>query len=209
MWVINFDAMRVASLTVLTGAQALFNRLLRFDPDTQQRLGALAGKVICLELRDASLRLYVLPTATGVELSGEHDGAVDVTIAGSVAVFARLMSARGQAPVAGELQISGDIELGQKFQRIVRGLDIDAEEMAAQWVGDVPARQLGNVFRAARAWARHAGTTLERDAVEYLQEEARVLAKCEQVAAFLSGVDRLRADVDRLEQRVKRLLGDR
>ncbi|MFP5348277.1 MAG: SCP2 domain-containing protein, partial [Gammaproteobacteria bacterium] len=140
--------MRAASTTVLTGAQALFNRLLRFDPDTQQRLGALAGRVICLELRDASLRLYVLPTAAGIELRGEYDGTVDVTIAGSAAVFARLMSARGQAPVAGELQISGDIELGQKFQRIVRGLDIDAEEMAAQWVGDVPARQLGNVFRA-------------------------------------------------------------
>ena len=201
--------MRAASTTVLTGAQALFNRLLRFDPDTRQRLGALAGRVICLELRDASLRLYVLPTAAGIELRGEYDGTVDVTITGSAAVFARLMSARGQAPVAGELQISGDIELGQKFQRIVRGLDIDAEEMAAQWVGDVPARQLGNVFRAARAWARDAGTTLERDAVEYLQEEARVLAKREQVAAFLSGVDRLRADVDRLEQRVKRLLGDR
>lgn len=201
--------MSVATATLLDGAQVLFNRLLVYDPDTQQRLHALAGKVICLELRDAPLRLYVLPTATGVELCGAHDGAVDVTIAGSAAVFARLLSARGRTPVAGELQISGDIELGQRFQRIVRGLDIDGEEMIARLVGDLPARQLGNAFRAARAWALHAGTTLERDAVEYLQEEVRVLAKREQVAAFLSGVDRVRADVDRLEQRIKRLLGGR
>ena len=201
--------MNLATLTLLNGAQALFNRLLRYDPDTQRRLGAIAGKVICLELRDASLRLYVLPSAVGIELRSEHDGVVDVTIAGSVAVFTRLMSARGQAPVAGELQISGDIELGQQFQRIVRGLDIDAEEMLAHRLGDVPARQLGNMFRAARDGMAHAGATLERDAVEYLQEEVRVLAKREQVAAFLSGVDRVRADVDRLEQRIKRLLGSR
>lgn len=201
--------MNLATLTLLNGAQALFNRLLRYDPDTQRRLVAIAGKVICLELRDASLRLYVLPSAVGVELRSEHDGVVDVTIAGSVAVFARLMSARGQAPVAGELQISGDIELGQQFQRIVRGLDIDAEEMLAQRFGDLPARQLGNMFRAARDGMAHVGRTLERDAVEYLQEEARVLAKREQVAAFLTGVDRARADVDRLEQRIKRLLGSR
>lgn len=201
--------MSVATTTLLSGAQALFDRLLAYDPDTRQRLHALAGKVICLELRDASLRLYVMPTATGVELRGEHDGRVDVTIAGTAAVFARLLSARGQTPVAGELQISGDIELGQQFQRIVRGLDIDGEEIIARLVGDVPARQMGNAFRAARAWATHAGTTLERDAVEYLREEARVLPQRERVAAFLSGVDQVRADVDRLEQRIKRLLGGR
>ncbi len=201
--------MNLATVTLLNGAQALFNRLLRYDPDTQQRLGAIAGKVICIELRDAPLRLYVLPHVAGVELRSEHDGIVNVTIAGSAAVFARLMSAQGQAPVAGELQISGDIELGQQFQRIVRGLDIDAEEMLAQRFGDLPARQLGNMFRAARDGMAHVGATLERDAAEYLQEEARVLAKREQVAAFLSGVDRVRADVDRLEQRIKRLLGGR
>ena len=201
--------MNLATATLLNGAQALFNRLLQYDPDTRQRLGALTGKVICLELRDSSLRLYVLPSAAGVELRGEHDGLVDVTIAGSAAVFSRLMSDRGRAPVAGELQISGNIELGQQFQRIVRGLDIDAEEMLAQRLGDVPARQLGNIFRAARDGVAHAGATLERDAVEYLQEEARVLARREQIAAFLSGVDRVRADVDRLEQRIQRLLGSR
>ncbi len=201
--------MNLATATLLNGAQALFNRLLQYDPDTRQRLGALAGKVICLELRESSLRLYVLPSAAGVELRGGHDGLVDVTIAGSAAVFSRLMSDRGRTPVAGELQISGNIELGQQFQRIVRGLDIDAEEMVAQRLGDVPARQLGNIFRAARDGIAHAGATFERDAVEYLQEEASVLAKREQVAAFLSGVDRARADVDRLEQRIKRLLGGR
>ena len=198
-----------ATVAVLTGAQTLFNRLLRYDPDTQRRLGELAGKVICLALRDAPtpLRLYVTPTSIGVELSENHAGPVDVTIAGSVPVFARLLNARGQTPVAGELQISGDIELGQRFQRIVRGLDVDGEEMIARVLGDIPARQVGNAFRAARAWVGHAGATLERDATEYLQEEARVLPKRAQVAAFLGEVDRLRADVDRLEQRANRLLG--
>jgi ubiquinone biosynthesis protein UbiJ len=52
-----------------------------------------------------------------------------------------------------------------------------------------------------------AADTLEQNLTEYLLEESRLLPKRAQVEKFLAAVDTLRADSDRLVQRVQRLQG--
>lgn len=190
------------------GIAGLINRALRFDPDSRAQLASLAGKVICIELDtgDDAPKIFLCPTVDGIRLQAAAERPADVTIRGSVGVFAQLWRRPAAAPV-GQLHISGDIELGQRFQRIVRGVDIDGEELVARYVGDAAAHQLGNLWRATGRWAAHAGATLARDSVEYLRDEAHVVASRERVNDFLNEVDRLRADVDRLGQRIDRLRG--
>ena len=185
------------------------NRLLRLDPDTLARLGEFDGKCIGLRLAgdDRDLEFFLFPSAAGFRVRATHDTAPDVTIRGDVPVFTRLVFGGSPTTRAGELQISGDIDLGQDFQRILRALDIDWEERTAHVVGDVAAHQLGRVARGLRAWARQSGEYLRQDVREYLQEESRLLAKRESVDRFLGAVDTLRADADRLEQRLTRLMG--
>lgn len=192
--------------------EALINRLLRLDTDTLNRLGELEGKVIGLRVtppdQGEPLVHYVLPAATGLQLCAEPPTDPDVVITGNVPVFAQLMFGEMAPAAAGaELQISGDVELGQRFKRIIERIDIDWEERAAHTLGDVAAHKLGNLVRNLRVWVDHAGSTLGADAREYLQEESRILAKRERVEAFLSAVDILRADADRLEKRIERLQG--
>lgn len=181
------------------------NRALRLDPEALQRLGALENKVILLELaaEGAPLRFYVFPTAAGLRLQREHDRTPDVTISGTAGVFLNQL-VRGPA-VSEALTIRGDIELGQRFQRILSGLDPDWEEGLARVVGDVPAHQIARLAQGLREWAGQALQTLGTDGAEYLQEEALVLARRERVQEFLREVDRLRADTDRLEKRLQRL----
>ena len=185
------------------------NRLLRLDPQMLARLGEFDGKCIGLRLagEDRDLEFFLFPSAAGFRVRATHAAAPDVTIRGDVPVFTRLVFGGSPTTRAGELQISGDIELGQDFQRILRALDIDWEEHAAHIVGDVAAHQLGRVARELRAWARQSGGYLRQDVREYLQEESRLLAKRESVDRFLGAVDTLRADTDRLEQRLTRLMG--
>ncbi|MEK7262328.1 MAG: SCP2 sterol-binding domain-containing protein, partial [Pseudomonadota bacterium] len=175
------------------------NRLLRLDPDTLARLGEFDGKCIGLRLAgdDRDLEFFLFPSAAGFRVRATHDTAPDVTIRGDVPVFTRLVFGGSPTTRAGELQISGDIDLGQDFQRILRALDIDWEERTAHVVGDVAAHQFGRVARGLRAWARQSGETLRQDVREYLQEESRLLAKRESVDRFLGAVDTLRADADR------------
>lgn len=185
--------------------EAAANRALRLDPDALRRLGELEGRVLLLELaaEGAPLRFYVLPGRHGLTLNADYDRQPDVTISGTVPVFLGQLL-RGPR-VSQALTIRGDIELGQRFQRILSRLDPDWEEGLAAIVGDVAAHQAGRAARGLREWARAALGALGDDAAEYLQEEAYVAAKRERVAQFLREVDRLRADVDRLESRVQRL----
>jgi len=193
-------------MTLITSImEDLGNRLLRLDPETLARLGELHGKVIRIDLVGPSKTLYILPSAAGLRLLTVHDAAPDVTLRGELAVFARLAYGAGATARAGELQISGDIELGQRFQQVLRAIDIDWEEHLSHLVGDVLAHQLGRVARGARAWQAQAVNTMGMDVTEYLQEESRVLPTRREVEVFLDAVDVLRARADRLEQRVERL----
>jgi ubiquinone biosynthesis protein UbiJ len=198
------------ALPLTTLAQTLGNRVLRLDPETLKRLGEFDGKLICLRFVRPELpplELFLWPSEAGFRIETRCDTVPDVTIAASSVVFARLALKRGIA--SGEMQISGNMELGQKFQRILGQIDIDWEEELAHVTGDVIAHQVGNALRAAQRFGEHAYRTLTQDAAEYLQEEARLLARRERVEQFLSDVDRLRSDVERLAKRLERLDGAR
>lgn len=187
------------------------NRLLRLDPDTLRRLGDIQDKVVCVRINSARSdhqpEFYFFPSEGGLQMRSQYDGVADVTISGNAPAFMRMvLGQRAKGAFAnGEMQISGDLELGQRFQAIIKKLDIDWEEITSHYVGDVIAHQIGNLVRGVRAWRRQAHDTLRQDAAEYLQEEARLLPRKEYVDEFMSAVDSLRADVDRLEKRIQRL----
>jgi ubiquinone biosynthesis protein UbiJ len=189
-------------------AEAAINRLLRLDPDSCARLGELGDKVIRLRLGGAEpIEFFVLPSASGIQLRATHERPPDVTLSGDVPVFARLALRRFVPGIiaSGEVQISGDIDLGRRFQHILEKIDIDWEEPAARILGDVAAHQLGNAVRGVARWSRHALRALSQDAAEYLQEESRLLPLPSRAAAFRQAVAAMQAEADKLEARVARL----
>jgi len=189
------------------------NRLLRLDPETLRRLGDIQGKVICVRISAEEKEgpvFYFSPSEGGLQVRNEYDGKPDVTISGNLPAFLRLIAGdRAQGAFAnGEMQISGDLELGQRFQRVLKRIDIDWEEISSHYVGDVLAHKLGNLARGVRAWGRQAHETLRQDSREFLQEEVRLLPRTEHIEALLDEIDRFRSDVARLEKRIQRLQGE-
>lgn len=202
------------SMSWVVWLEQLTNRLLALDPETLGRLSALEGKVICIRIggeADSSspMVIYVLPGETGLRLLTEHDAEPDVSLSGSLSALLRLVSG-GATPdlfSSGNVEISGDIELGQRFERIMKKLDIDWEEQASHVIGDIAAHKLGNLVRDMHAWRVQAVETVCKDLGEYLQHESRILAIPRAVDNFMDAVDVARADADRLEARVRRLQG--
>lgn len=195
-------------LPFLPVLEEVSNRLLRLDPDSCRQLGDLQGRLICLEFRDLGRKLYLHPSEAGFRLAGEAQAAPAVTLRASLAVFARLgLGAETESFKAGEFEMEGDAALGQKLQRILRGLDLDWEEPLARLFGDPLGHEFGRALRTAFSWQRQAAQTFGLNAAEYLQEEIRVLPVRHEVDLFLDAVDGLRADVDRLAARVQRLRG--
>jgi ubiquinone biosynthesis protein UbiJ len=187
--------------------EAALARYLTLDPLSRERLAALGATVIALELRGLGITLYVLPRGDGLRVSERWSGPVDTTLSGTPWGLLGLITAGDRARVLfeGSVEITGDVELGQRFREVLDAVEFDWEEELSHWVGDIIAHRIGNTVRSASQWGAHASETLRRSLSEYLQEEAEVVPRRYELEVFVDAVDTLRMDADRLEQRVERL----
>lgn len=181
--------------------------LLRVDPDSKAALARLEGKVLCIEITAPRLTLYMRPSPEGLKIEQHCDAKADVTLTGSAMAFIKLGTAGTGSRVLSEQRVTihGDSEIGQAFQKILAQLDIDWEELLALYIGDTPARKAGNVARNFGNWAAHSLALSRRNTGEFLQEEKRVLVTPLAMQRFQNSIDKLRADTDRMEQRISRL----
>ncbi len=190
----------------LAALEAAVNAGLALDPETVTRLAALSGKVIAVELEGAGVTLFLLPGREGLRLMGRYDGEADTKLSGTPLALLRLRGGQpGEGLFSGDVKIHGDVELGRRMQRILGELDIDWEEHLSHLAGDVVAHQLGNLARGAMRWGRRAAENLQRDMVDYVQEERRDLPSKGELDEFLAAVDTLRSDLDRLTARIDRV----
>jgi ubiquinone biosynthesis accessory factor UbiJ len=183
------------------------NGALALDPEVRARLETLAGKIIAVELQGLGVQLYFFPSAQGVQVLSQYEGAPDTVLRGGPLSLLRLgLSDRPADELfAGGVELRGDTATGQAFQDILRALNLDWEELLARVTGDAVAHQAGRAARAAGAQARHVGHTLELNVGEYLHEESGLLVNRHEVDAFMDAVDTLRSDADRLAARLRRL----
>ncbi|HEB93824.1 MAG TPA: sterol-binding protein [Gammaproteobacteria bacterium] len=200
--------MKQIPIVVTAAIEVAVNQVLALDPDTVARLREINGKVIAIELQGLDVALYLIPTDTGLSVFGYFAGEPDTILRGSPVGMLRMGLAENASDsfFAGEVEISGDVELGGQFREILDGLDIDWEEHLSYVTGDVVAHRVGSFVRDAVDWGRKTLDTLGRDGAEYLQEESRDLPNRFEMEEFLTAVDTLRTDVDRLEARIERLV---
>ncbi len=195
-------------LTGLTAAmQSAVNQFLELDQNAKSQLQSLAGKVLAIEFSDLLLKLYFIPTHNELQIFSQYDGKVDTCLRGtSVRLLAMGGSARpGDSLFKGSVSIEGDIDLGQRFQDILRNVDIDWEERLSYVVGDVAAHKLGNVARDVISWGRQAALSLQDNIGEYLKFESNTVPARFEIEQFQLDVDTLRDDVERLEARIQRM----
>jgi ubiquinone biosynthesis protein UbiJ len=184
------------------------NAYLQVDPEAAGRLRAVSGKRIALELKGFDVMLLVWPHGDRIQITTYVDAEPDVVISGSLLSLARLArSSNAIGAIAGEdVQIRGDAEVARLFHEALAAVEIDWEEWLAARVGDVPAHQMGNVFRGLTAGLSGSIDRLRMDVSEYLQEETRIVPTRVEIEQFIDAVDLLRVDVDRIEARLERLV---
>lgn len=188
----------------LAGLESLINNLLALDPDTSAKVAGLRGRVIGFELRGFGLRFHFVPTPGRLMLQGRIEGEPDALFVGSPLALASigLKDDKVGELFSGRVEIRGDVSLAQRFGRILGQLDIDWEEELSKVVGDVAAHQSGEAVRKTGHWLGASRQSLEMSLSEYLQEEAQLLPRPEEVAEFNRGVDELRDGVERLLARI-------
>ncbi|TGD73049.1 hypothetical protein E4634_12255 [Mangrovimicrobium sediminis] len=197
--------------TLHTGAlaalEAAINRALALAPGANDSLKALRDKVFALHCTAPPLDVYLQPVAEGVRLMGVYDGPVTTSLRGEASEFAALASAEDPAAalINGKLELAGDSGPLLELQRIIAGLDVDWEAPLVDALGDVAGHQLAQMLRGGFRWGRQAGSSLLRQAEEFIHEEARLSPPRLELEDFYRDVQELELRVDRLASRLSRL----
>ena len=175
-------------------------QILGLDPEVQSELAQFAGKIIQVELIGLGFSFYCQPTLTGLRVFNSTELSPDAVIRGtpmSLAVMG-INQKVNWVPKPPDVEIQGDAQLVHELTMLMKKFRIDWEELIAQAMGDRIAQQVGSRFRALGDYGTDVGQRLQSSAVEYLQEELRLLPPQEEVRDFLTDIDELRDRVERL-----------
>lgn len=183
---------------------ALLNRGVSGSSDAARRCRELEGRSFRIELDGLGLGFTL--RSEGERLALLETTAADACLAGSPGALARLAVTGDEGLLRSRaVRISGDPLLARDFRDLIAIAAPDFEEELSRLVGDLAARQLGNLFRGLGGWGLDAADRLSQTCAEYLQEESRELPTRTEVEGFLDRVDELAGDVARLEARIRRL----
>ena len=193
-------------LSLTEALETSVNHILKQDPATLEKFSALQDNVIAFELTDFHLTIYLFPHSEGIQVKYLYDGVADTTLQGNSLAFVNMsLGDATESFFSGEVRIKGDIELGQRFKRILDQLDLDWEEWLSGFTGDLVAFKTGQVFRHFNSWGKDALKILELDAREYLQEEGQLTPHSFELDDFAKNISQLRDDTARLEARLSRI----
>jgi ubiquinone biosynthesis protein UbiJ len=185
--------------------EAELNRCVGESTAARELLARLNGTSFAVHVE--GLGLTAVLHADGERLRLDSDAtAATTTLRATPLDLVRLLRAEGVSGVKRtRADLSGDLEVAERYARMLKLARPDLEEEAAKWLGDLPAHALGSAVRGAGAWLARAAAALRMNTAEFLQEESRALPAPLEAQAFYADVERLRDDVERAAARLARL----
>jgi len=187
----------------------LLNRNLPRSPRALELCAALNGKSVRIDAQPLGWTLVIEALGTSVRLAKTAgDKEADARISGSLMSLAQLAGPEPEEVIRrGDVSIRGDAEIAQRFRELAMLLKPDVEEELSRLIGDTPAHQALRFAKKAADFGRRLAETGIRNTAEYLAHERRDLVPRAEAEDHYRNVERLRADVDRLDARA-RLLED-
>lgn len=192
-------------------------KYLDSDPEIAAKLNKFEGQRLLVHLTDIEKEFLLTPVNSSVvvsehvvdeDASEESELNITTTIHSNIISLARMgLGAEYRSMLnSGSLKIEGDVEFANQLRSIFIQVDIDWEEIASKYVGDAVAYQIGLIANKFKNYKKRSIENFRLDVSEYLQEESRILPTKVELDRFMSGVDSLDANVQRLEARIQRLM---
>ena len=184
---------------------ALINRRIRTTTPALDLCADLAGRTIAIRLDDTALAAYALVDPDGVRLVGQFDADPDVIISGSPLALASLGGADPRAAFRdGRLEIAGDAEIANAFQRLMELARPDLEEEASRFFGDAAAHRLAETLRDLVSWGKETVQNFGDSLGEQVSGREDLPTR-EEAESFAADVRDARDAAARLEARIKKL----
>ncbi len=190
----------------LVSAELAINKALKFDPAVQQKLRALAPKVLAINITTLDLTIYV-QFGEQLELHSHLEQPADATLSGELSAFLNLASHEDKhaALMKSDIQIQGSSQLAMGLADASSHLKIDWEAMISELTGPVIAHVVGNKLRALSGWFKNTTQKFKDDSVEYVRDELQLTPHKLEGESRFSAIHTLKLDAERLEARIARL----
>ncbi len=186
--------------------QAAVDRQVAGSPRARELLAQLEGRRLQVKVKFTPWSGAALATGGQLQLSKHAEGDADVKISGTpLALMALARETPADVIRRGDVRMDGDGEVAGRFQELLALLRPDLEEQLAQIIGDVPAHGMASLVGKVMGYGRSVGRTQMQNLGEYLAHESHDLVPRAEATQFLSGVDALREQVDRVAARVAAL----
>ncbi|MFV2060328.1 MAG: SCP2 domain-containing protein [Gammaproteobacteria bacterium] len=185
------------------------NRYIELDPDYSQKLAPLYGSIIEIELSGLGLKLYLRTDSKGIMCQGDLDAEPDCVIKGTpIGLMKMTMGEKGthtKGLFSGEVEIAGDIQLGQKMKQVLDSIEIDWEEHLSHITGDVIAYRAGQLVKHGLGWLQDSNQQMRDNLRDFFIYESEDVPHPGEVDNFVTQIDTLRDDVARAEARLQKL----
>jgi ubiquinone biosynthesis accessory factor UbiJ len=183
------------------------NRVLAMDSTALPRLARLSGRVIAVECAAPNLQLFILPSATGLQLAAQWQAPADCRLSAPAASLLRLALSRDKTRIlhSPEVSLEGDSAALLELSGILQDLELDWEYELARWLGPVGSQLLGGHLRSRVNWSSQTLDSLRLNLADYLSEESRSLVGQREADARFAELDNLKLALDRLDARIERL----
>ncbi|NVK23033.1 MAG: SCP2 sterol-binding domain-containing protein [Kangiellaceae bacterium] len=191
--------------------ETVINQVIKLDTNSingkTSGLSKLDKKVIKFQLTDIKQQLFFIIDEDYIVVKADTDKEVHAELIGSTFSFFNLAVNDDSNPLfKGEVRFSGEISTAQNFQKFFENLDIDWEEHLSQYTGDIVAHQLFKTGKSFHHWAMATLNTAQQNFSEHLRFESRTVPASIELENFYDNVADLKSDVDRLSQKVERLM---
>ncbi len=190
------------------GLEEALNQYIAMDPKAAAELARLHGRAIALEITGVEIRLFLIPGPGRLQVLHLYEGEPECTLRGSPLALTRLGMTQEKGVdelFSDQISITGDVELGRRFGKILGALDIDWEEQLAAHVGDFVAHDIVSGIRFVTDQGRRTAGTIGQSLAHYIQAEAKLLPERQEIQDFIAKIDTLRDDFDRLQARIDHL----
>ena len=182
---------------------AALNHMLMQNSWALARLARFSGKTVRFDVAPLSVAYTILPD--GRIGHAEETDAPDALCVIAPSLLPRL--ALHDELAHSEIQSSGDAALLAEIFFLSRNLRWDVAEDLSLVTGDIAAERIVQAVQSKQQQLGASALNLAQAVAEYFTEERPLLAKPQNIAAFMQQVDALRDDIARLQQRVARLSG--
>lgn len=190
---------------LLNPIELALNAALAQDPETQAKLEQFEHRCIAIDIKDLDLCIQVSVEQQQIFINAKPEQAADLTITGNALTLAKLGS-QPDSLFSADIDINGDVQFAKQLRDLLNGFDFDWEAQLARVTGNTLAYPIAHGIRQITGWVKDTHQSMQENTAEYLKEEIRILPDPSQIKDYMTDIDTLRADFDRLEARINRLL---